>query len=123
MPEAIRAAKPYGFTVEYHHDKKNQFRFDQATPDDEWISKVAAAGWIIFSHDRKFHKLLPEAAAVKQYSAGCFYLPGASSPTWDKAHYFMRSYEGIKNRIANTPKPYIFELQFSGRFVQKTVLP
>jgi hypothetical protein len=107
--------------VEYHHDPKNKFQFGEKTPDDEWISKVAAEGWIIFSHDRKFHTLLPEAAAIKQYSAGCFYLPGASSPTWDKVHYFMRSYEGIKNRIAKTQKPFIFELKYNGRFVQKAI--
>jgi hypothetical protein len=83
---------------------------------------VAALGWIIFSHDRKFHTLLPEAAAVKQYNAGCFYLPGASSPTWDKMHYFMRSYEGIKNRIASTSKPYIFDLKYNGRFVPKRIV-
>jgi hypothetical protein len=81
-----------------------------------------ALGWIIFSHDRKFHTLLPEAAAVKQYNAGCFYLPGASSPTWDKMHYFMRSYEGIKNRIGSTSKPYIFDLKHNGRFVPKRIV-
>jgi hypothetical protein len=65
--------------------------------------------------------LLPEAAAIKQYSAGCFYLPGASSPTWDKVHYFMRSFEGIRNRIAKTKRPYIFELKYTGRFIPKVI--
>jgi hypothetical protein len=85
------------------------------------LTKVAAAGWIVFSHDRKFHTLLPEAAAIKQYGAGCFYLPGASSPTWDKVQYFMRSHEGIKRRIANTPRPFIFELLYNGRFVKRPI--
>lgn len=107
--------------MEYHHDPKNKFRFGEKTPDDEWISKVAGEGWTIFSHDRKFHTLLPEITAIKQYSAGCFYLPGANSPTWDKMHYFMRSYEGIKNRIAKTKMPYIFDLKYNGRFVQKPI--
>ena len=119
FPEAIRAAKP-PFSVEYHHDSRNRFQFTQTTPDDEWISKVAAAGWIIFSHDRKFHTLLPEIAAIKQYSAGCFYLPGANSRTWDKM-YIMSSYEGIKNRIEDTQKPFIFELKYNGRFVKKVI--
>jgi hypothetical protein len=83
---------------------------------------VAAEGWIIFSHDRKFHTLLPEAAAVKQYAAGCFYLPGASSPTWDKVRYFMKFYEGIKKRVSNTKKPFIYDIKYNGRFTQKTIL-
>jgi hypothetical protein len=121
LPGVIRSARPARFSVEYHHDPKNKFHFGDETPDDEWISKVAGEGWIIFSHDRKFHTLLPEAAAVKQYNAGCCYLPGASSPTWDKMHYFMRSYQGIINRIHKTKKPFIFELTHSGRFIPKTI--
>jgi hypothetical protein len=65
--------------------------------------------------------LLPEAAAVKQYSAGCFYLPGASLPTWDKLHYFMKFYEGIKKRVNSTAKPFIYDVKSNGRFTQKTI--
>ena len=115
FPEAVRAARP-PFAVEYHQDRKNKFRFRPDAPDDEWLAKVAGEGWIVFSHDRKFHMLLPEISAVKQYKAGCFYLPGASSPTWDKTRYFMRAYEGIMDRIKLTAKPFIFELSRAGRF-------
>jgi hypothetical protein len=48
-------------------------------------------------------------------------LPGANSPTWDKMHYFMRSYEGIKNRIARAQRPYVFELKYNGRFFQRAI--
>jgi hypothetical protein len=77
---------------------------------------VAAEGWIVFSHDRKFHTLLPEISAIKQYNAGCFYLPGANSPTWDKVRHFARAYEGIVNRINVAAKPFIFELSAVGKF-------
>lgn len=111
----LRAARP-PFSVEYHHDPRGKFRFAQDTPDDAWLAKVATEGWIVFSHDRKFHELLPEISAVKQYKAACFYLPGASSPLWDKVHYFMRGYDGIKARIGATKPPFIFNLSFAGRF-------
>jgi hypothetical protein len=81
-----------------------------------WLAAVAKEGWIIFSHDRKFHVQLAEIAAIKQYSGGCFYLPGASSPLWDKVHYFMRGYVGIRSRIENTNKPFIFNLGYNGKF-------
>jgi hypothetical protein len=77
---------------------------------------VAGEGWIVFSHDRKFHTLLAECSAIKQYKAGCFYLPGASLPTWDKMCHFMRSYDGIAERVSVTAKPFIFELSPAGRF-------
>jgi hypothetical protein len=75
----------------------------------------------VFSHDRKFHTLLPECSAIKQYKAGCFYLPGASSPTWDKMRYFMRAYDGISNRATVTTKPFIFELSHAGRFTRVSI--
>jgi hypothetical protein len=104
------------FAIEFHDDPKNKFKFSQDTTDDEWLAKVAVEGWIVFSHDRKFHTLLPECSAIKQYNAGCFYLPGASSPTWDKMRYFMRAYDGITARISATAKPFIFELSHAGKF-------
>jgi hypothetical protein len=98
-----------------------EFKFSQATTDDEWLAKVAAAGCIVFSHDRKFHTLLPEITAIKQYKAGCFYLPGASSPTWDKMCLFMRAYDGIVERITTTTKPFIFEISGSNRFMSVAI--
>jgi hypothetical protein len=110
-------AKP-PFAVEYHHDPKSKFQFAQDAADDVWLAKVAAEGWIVFSHDRKFHTLLPERSAVKQHKAGCFYLPGASSPTWDKLRYFIRAYAGIFSRINDTTKPFIYNLSHGGRFTR-----
>ena len=104
--------------MEYHHDKKSKFRFAHDTADDVWLPKVAAEGWVVFSHDRKFHELLPELSAVKQYKAACFYLPGASSPVWYKLQYFICGFEGIKNRIATNKAPFIFNLSVAGRFTR-----
>jgi PIN domain-containing protein len=120
FPEIIRRARP-PFSVEYHHDPKNKFRFAQDTPDDVWLSKVAAEGWIVFSHDRKFHTLLPERSAIKQYSAGCFYLPGANRATWEKTRYFLRWFDGISNRASATAKPFIFELSAMGKFTKISI--
>lgn len=108
-------AKP-PFAVEYHDDPKSKFRFKQETTDDEWLAKVSAEGWIVFSHDRKFHSLLTECSAVKQYKTACFYLPGAEAPTWDKMCCFIGAYEGMIERIKLTTKPFIFELSRKGRF-------
>jgi hypothetical protein len=76
---------------------------------------VAAEGWIVFSHDRKFHTILAECAAVKQHGAGCFYLPGASLPTWYKMSLFMRVEDGIARRITATARPFIYDIGHDGR--------
>lgn len=112
----IRSAQPRSFAVEYHHDPKCMFKFAQTTPDDVWIAAVAAQGWTIFSHDRKFHTIQAEISAIKQFSAGCFYLPGASSPLWDKVAHFVKASDAIIKRANATKRPFIYELASNGRF-------
>jgi hypothetical protein len=113
----LRKARP-PFSVEYHHDPHNKFKFAKDVPDDEWLAKVGAEGWIVFSHDRKFHAILPEIAAIKQHKIGCFYLWGASMPLWDKVHCFMRAYIAIKERAESAPRPFIYEVLGNGQLKQ-----
>jgi hypothetical protein len=93
--------------VEYHLDSKNKFKFKDDTSDDEWLAKVGAEGWIVFSHDRKFHKELPAIAAIKQHRIGCFYLWGAQMPIWDKLVCFARGSAMIRKTAAQVKKPFI----------------
>jgi hypothetical protein len=104
----VRRAEP-PFSVEY--DPKNKFHFRQDTPDDEWLSKVGAEGWIVFSHDQKWHDEQPAIAAIKQHKIGCFYLWGANDPTWAKMSYFIRSVGKITNAALHAPKPFIFHVR------------
>jgi hypothetical protein len=119
LPESIQRAAP-PFTVEWHHSSKNNFSQDM--PDDEWLTIAGTNGWIVFSHDRKFHDLTVEIAAIKQHQVGCFYLWGAQLPTWDKLQCFVRGYNRIATLAAATPKPFIFHLGFSNR-ITKVAIP
>jgi hypothetical protein len=96
------------FSVEYH--QRNKFKFPQDTPDDEWLAKIGAEGWTVFSHDRKFHTILPECSAIKQHKIGCFYLWGGSAPIWEKMRSFMRAYDAIQSRALLAPRPFIYEV-------------
>jgi hypothetical protein len=72
FPEALAHMRP-PFTVEYHHSRTNNF--PQNMRDDIWLEICGRRGWIVFSHDQKFHSVVAEATALKQHSVGCFYLP------------------------------------------------
>jgi hypothetical protein len=100
------------FRVEYHDSPTNKFRHDM--PDDEWLQIVGAKNWIVFSHDKKWHGEMPAIAAIKEHKIGCFYLWGASVPTWDKYVCLARAYDKIKARL-NTPKPFIFRVAHNHR--------
>jgi hypothetical protein len=106
FPDALEMMKT-PFAVEYHHSKSNNFRDDM--PDDEWLEIVGKKNWIVFSHDRKWHNEDAAIAAIKQHKIGCFYLWGASVPTWDKYVCLARAYKRIEQRL-KTPKPFIFRV-------------
>jgi hypothetical protein len=109
LPEAIRKASP-PFKIEYQHDKKGKHKFKQDTPDDKWLAIVGASGWIVLSHDRKFHQIEAECAAIKQHKIGCFYLWGNNAPVWDKLRCFMKAHERILDAVKTNPRPFIFEI-------------
>ena len=109
------------FAMEFHHDPRNKFRFKDSTPDDEWMARVGAEGWVVFSHDRKWHVELPVCAAIKQHNIACFYLAGASFPVWDKLRCFMRGYDNIVRCINSKHAPYIYDVAINGRATEVNI--
>ena len=109
FPQALRKL---GLPVQFQHDKPPQF--PQNTPDDTWLAAVGKKGWIVCSHDRKFHLLPAELAALQQHGVGCFYLWGANASPWEKARSFARAYDRILEAVANTPRPFVFQVSAMG---------
>jgi hypothetical protein len=122
LPYVIRRAQP-PFDVQYHHDPKCKFKFKPETPDDEWLAKVGAEGWIVLSHDRKWHDESPCIAAIKQHQIGCFYLWGANVNTWLKMSLFMRSCGKMINAIHNAPRPFIYHVGISSALRRVEIPP
>ena len=116
LPECIRKARP-PFTIEYQHDPKGRHKFKEETPDDVWLATVGTNGWIVFSHDRKFHQIETECAAIKQHKIGCFYLWGSNASTWEKLVCFVRAHKQVIEAAKNTPRPFIFEVDQKGRLL------
>lgn len=117
FPMALKRANP-PFTVEFQNNSK--FRHDMN--DDEWLEIVGKKGWIVFSHDRKFHSETVEAAAVKQFGVGCFYLCGANATTWEKLEYFVRAYPRVRDIVNKESGPYIYDISERGR-IKKIEFP
>jgi hypothetical protein len=117
FPEALRKVQP-PFTVEYHHDPRNKFHFKQETPDDEWLAKVGAESWIVFSHDQKFHIELAPRKAIEQHRIGCFYLWGANDTKWEKLCCFVRSHAAIVRPVHSTPRPFIYHVAHNCRLTR-----
>lgn len=110
LPRALAWVKP-PVNIEWHQNQ----RFPQEMPDDEWLEIVGKRGWVVFSHDRKFHSEATETAAVQQHSVGCFYLPGASEVTWEKLMVFMHFYKKILQLAQTQPPPYVYDVKLNGQ--------
>lgn len=116
---AMKQAK-LGVTGHTHNDPL----FHPEEEDDVWLANVGARGWIVFSHDRKFHKVgyESELSAIKQYSVGCFYLWGANAKKFEKAQCFFKAYDRILATIKTAPRPFIYDVQKNGR-LKKLKIP
>lgn len=121
FPAAVKSIRPPQIAVEYHHDTRCRFRFRQETPDDEWLSKIGAAGWIAFSHDRRFHTEEPSYKAIKQHNIGCFYLWGGQDLCWEKLRSFVRAYDKIIEVAQTEARPFIFDVERNGNLKRVTI--
>lgn len=113
FPESLRHTRP-PFNVEYQYGAK----FKQTTKDDDWLAICGQKNWIAFSHDRKFHLIEVEIAAIKQHMVGCFYLWGANDKTFEKLQCFMGAYDAINKMARATPKPFIYHVPRNCRLEQ-----
>ena len=86
-------------------------------PDDQWLPVVGQKGWVVVSHDAKFHKpgYESELNAIKQYNVGCFYLWGASALQYEKARFLLKAYEKMVLVAQTTPRPFIFKIDKTSR--------
>ena len=96
--------------IHYH-----QQYFAQAEPDDSWLPHVGTAGWIVVGQDYSYHLKPNEAAALKQYSVGCFYIWGSEAKRWDTLRLFARAYDRIVLAAQSTAKPFLYHVQKNGR--------
>jgi hypothetical protein len=98
--------------VEWHDSRTSGFA--QNTTDDEWLSVVGSRGWIVLSHDKRFHGESAALEAVRQHNIACFYLGGGSVPVWFKFVIFARAYKSMMSRIQHERAPYIFKVGDNG---------
>lgn len=86
--------------------------FADKMPDDEWLSIVGPKGWIVCSHDAKWH--LPDELialrAIQQHKIGCLYLHGANSIGFFKLKSLAHNYDKIVKVCGGERKPFIYRV-------------
>ena len=74
----------------------------------------------MFTQDRKFHRagFENELSAIKQFNVGCFYIWGAEANKWQKMVSLCNGLDSMIIAAISTPKPFIYDLQKTGRLIQ-----
>ncbi len=98
FPAILRAA---GLTVERHDD-----HFGPTTPDEEWITRVAAEGWIAISHNERIRYTPNERDAVLRAGLALLLVVG-KAPFPELAANFVRSYDSIAAFLGRHQPPFI----------------
>jgi len=86
--------------------------------DDEWLEHCGKRGWIVFSHDRKFHHIDVEAAAIRDHGVAAFCLWGASDDTWEKLGHFVKAYPKIRHIVNSETPPYLYRITKRSRIIR-----
>ncbi len=98
FPDILRSA---GLVVERHDD-----HFGPTTPDEEWITRVAAEGWIAISHNERIRYTPNERDAVLRGGLGLLLVVG-KAPFPELAANFVRSYHRITAFLDRYRPPFI----------------
>lgn len=106
VPKALRTARP-PVAIKDHQ----QVGFAIDAPDDEWLAKVGTKGWVVITHDQKFHEKGAEIAAIKAHSVRCFYLDGGSDPTWSKICSIVGVFPRIMEIADKAQAPFIYQIR------------
>lgn len=110
LPKALRQLN-CPFNIECHWS----MRFKDDMQDDEWLSIVGPKGWIVCSHDKKWHDESLAVAAIKQHKIGCFYLCGANSKNFFKVGILAYNFPKLRSVLGKEKPPFIYTIDKRNR--------
>jgi hypothetical protein len=98
FPRILRGA---GLTVERHAD-----HFPHDCPDDVWLAKTAAEGWVSLTHDSRIRYKPNELAAIVAHRARLLVIVG-KAPYPDLARSFVATLDPVRGFLDAHSAPVI----------------
>lgn len=94
--------------------------FNEKTQDDEWLECCGRQDWTALSFDRlRFLRGVAGRQALIQHRAGCFVFNIAPHNSMLRMKLIARVWEEIEQRSAHTARPFLFQVNKGGDFIQK----
>jgi hypothetical protein len=86
-----------------------------ATPDTEWIPRVAREGWLIITRDKRIQHHRAEVAAVRDHGAKMVALTGTDArSTWSQLEVLFSQWRRIEP-LAELAGPFIWSVTRTSR--------
>jgi hypothetical protein len=99
VPNALRAA---GADVRVHDD-----HFAQAAPDEDWILRVSAQGWVILTKDKNIRRTRGEREAILTANARVFTLCSGNMRGADMAALFVQHLADMEQVAIALQPPFV----------------
>ena len=103
FPDSLEGA---GLQVVRHDDVFE----DPATPDTEWLKRVASEGWIAISGNQDILRQPLEVAALRQSGAVMLIVVGTHVPAHERARNFINTLPKIERLLKTTNPPAVAKI-------------
>lgn len=101
VPDALAAAGANVVVHQRHFEKR------QGVLDTDWITEIAAHGWIILTKDKNFKRRELELQAILNGGARAFFLSATELTGPEQAAIFVQALPRIRRICAKHPGPFI----------------
>ena len=86
-------------------------RFPGDTPDEVWLAEAGRQGWVVVTRDKQVRRRYAERNAILDNDVGCFVLGQKRTLNrWNLLKVIVGTLDGRKQRLAETPRPFIFTI-------------
>lgn len=86
----------------------------QDTPDEEWLARAGAEGWVVITKDKLIRKRPIERQALLSSGVRAFVFSGGNLSGIEMAESISRALPRMLRLIASTPPPFIARITGSG---------
>jgi len=85
----------------------------EGVPDDVWLERAGAEGWVVFTKDGRIRYRVAEIAALAANRVKTFVLSGGNLSGPEQAQHYVRNINRIR-RVCRHPGPFVYAVHARG---------
>ena len=94
-------------------------KFDEKTPDEEWLKFIGTEGYFLFTTDKRIRRRPLEKKALLDHNVGAFFLGGKNMSRWNYIRQIINAWHKIEEAAKKEKKPFAFRVTRSGSNLER----